>query len=116
MEAAASGVPVTDAYENEHRLTKAVRTGNRSAVVRLLNRGNSVNRPFRSVNGLLYPLIYLASALGHRDVAAVLLDHGADIDATDLQQCTALYIASQMNHLTTVRLLFHRGANINHRK
>ena len=80
MEAAvqASGVPIPVAYEFEHRLIRVVRTGNRSAVVRMINRGNSVNLPFRNVNGRVFPLIYLASALGHRDVVAVLLDHGAE--------------------------------------
>ncbi len=73
--AAASGVPVTDAYEFEHRLTNAVRAGNRSAVVRLINRGNSVNRPFRNPNRLLFPLIHLTSELGHRNAVALLLDH-----------------------------------------
>ena len=98
MEAAeSSSLQVTDEYQWDHRLTQAVLTGNRGAVARLISRGNSVNRPFRAPDGRLGSLLYLASALGHRDVVALLLDHDAVVDGTAYDGGTSLHVASQAN-------------------
>ena len=75
--APSSSLKETDAYETEHRMTQAVLTGNRSAVARLISRGNRVNRPFRASDGHLCPLLHPASMEGHRDVVALLLAHDA---------------------------------------
>ena len=47
------------------------------------------------------------------ELCALLLDYGADIDAVDNRNETALYVAAQKGHQDTVKLLHERGADLN---
>ena len=47
-------------------------------------------------------------------MARILLDLGADIEKTDVNGNTALHPAAYAGHVSTVRLLLERGANVNH--
>lgn len=53
-----------------------------------------------------------ASAGGHAEIVELLLDNGADIEASD-REVTPLMEASIMNHIEVVRLLLNKGANVN---
>ena len=66
-------------YQQTDPVVKAVREGNRGALLKLINRGKSVNQPVRDSDGTLSPLLFLAaegSTPGHLSVAALLLDRG----------------------------------------
>ena len=57
--------------------------------------------------------LFAASRWGHVDVARVLLDYGADIDARDIHNATALHWPSQEGHVEVVQLLLEHGATLN---
>lgn len=59
--------------------------------------------------------IHFAATTGNIDIARFLLDAGADIDAGDSDNSTALGIAAMRKHGDMVALLIERGANVNHR-
>lgn len=50
---------------------------------------------------------------GHLRVAKYLVDHGAEIDSKNSEQCTPLHISAEYNHLSLVDFLVHQGADIN---
>ena len=50
-----------------------------------------------------------ASQGGHRDIVQLLLDAGADIEATLCGGATPLLLASQEGHLSTAQLLLKKG-------
>jgi ankyrin repeat protein len=53
-----------------------------------------------------------AAEKGDSKTVEQLLDHGANIEATNLNGDTVLMIAAENNDVTTMRLLLRRGANI----
>jgi ankyrin repeat protein len=57
-----------------------------------------------------------AAMRGHAEVAALLLDHGADPDRENCLGQTALEIAAGGDHVEVLRLLFDRGAGIDERR
>lgn len=57
------------------------------------------------------PLI-LAAQLGFTEVAELLLEHGATLEILGDNKMTALYWASNENHLDTVRMLASHGAKV----
>jgi ankyrin repeat protein len=54
---------------------------------------------------------HIACRTGHTDVVVVLLDHGADVDATGYFGATALHWAAFNGHADTVDRLLDRGAD-----
>ena len=54
--------------------------------------------------------LHAASSRGHADVAQLLLDYEADINAQDIDKWTPLHIASSKGHLKVMQLLLERGA------
>ena len=57
--------------------------------------------------------LHCASKSGHTAIAALLVDLGADVNATDLWKQSPLHAACTGKHLDTVRLLVQRGAEVN---
>ncbi|KAF7117758.1 hypothetical protein CNMCM5793_006938 [Aspergillus hiratsukae] len=53
-----------------------------------------------------------ASINGNTEAIRVLLDHGADITASDDEGCTALHLAAASGNHESVKLLIEKGANI----
>jgi len=64
------------------------------------------------IPGNMTPLMYAARE-GHLDVAKVLIDAGAEVDAVDKNVITPLFMAISNNHIDMARFLIERGANIN---
>jgi ankyrin repeat protein len=61
------------------------------------------------------PPLLVAAATGSVEIARILLDAGADIDAGDSDNSTALGVAAMRGHGEMVAFLIERGANVNHR-
>ena len=60
------------------------------------------------------PLHYAANA-GHKEVAELLLEKGADINATGVTGATALIVAARQGHESIVILLWTKGAAVSER-
>ncbi|KAJ9638045.1 general transcription repressor [Knufia peltigerae] len=54
-----------------------------------------------------------ASERGHADIADLLLDIGADIEASDRDLTPLMEASTLKNNIEVVRLLLHRGADVN---
>ena len=50
---------------------------------------------------------------GHTEIATILLEHGANINATNNNGATSLMLASQIGHNETIALLLKHGADVN---
>jgi ankyrin repeat protein/L-ascorbate metabolism protein UlaG (beta-lactamase superfamily) len=61
------------------------------------------------------PPILVAAAAGNVEIARILLDAGANIDAGDSDNSTALGVAAMRRQGEMVAFLIERGANVNHR-
>ena len=57
----------------------------------------------------------MAAKIGHRYVAEILIKHGSQVDARNLNQETPLHVASKNGHQQTAELLIHHGSDVNAR-
>lgn len=55
--------------------------------------------------------LMMSSLRGHREVSAWLLDHGAPLDAVDVNKRSAMYNAASYGFVEVVKLLMERGAD-----
>lgn len=55
--------------------------------------------------------LMMSSLRGHVEVSAWLLDHGAPLDAVDVNKRTAMYNAASYGFVEVVKLLMERGAD-----
>jgi ankyrin repeat protein len=55
--------------------------------------------------------LHAASADGHLEIARLLLEHRADVNARAINRETPLHVASRMGHVGIVRLLLEYGAD-----
>jgi ankyrin repeat protein len=60
--------------------------------------------------------LHRAASRGHLTAVALLLDHGAKVDATDGEDVTPLILASYRGQTDVVKLLLERGAAVNARE
>ncbi len=90
-------------------LLNASVSGDTKRIRDLLQNGHHANDSFPIVG--TSPLI-LASANGHAEAVAALLDAGADIHAQDLTGWTALHAAAFRGDRATVSMLLGRGADL----
>eukprot|EP00899_Mesostigma_viride_P008424 jgi/Mesvir1/17583/Mv08817-RA.2 len=59
--------------------------------------------------------LHCAAAVGHSGVVDLLLQHRADINDCDADECTALHHAASNGHKEVVEVLIHHGADLNHK-
>ena len=85
--------------------------GHREAVELLLAYGASVNSPSHNAQKVM-PL-HSAVAGQHADIVAVLLDHGAKVNARQADDFTPLHGAAQNGQLHVVQFLVEHGARVN---
>ncbi len=91
---------------SDTELVRAIVTGDRSKVDKLLNGGKDVNK--RLMNG--QTALHFAAFMGKREIVQYLLEKGADINAKDGNGYTPLTAAKSSNHNDIVELLRKRGA------
>ena len=77
---------------------------NKTAVLALLARGAVVTRPG-------WTALHYAAASGDSEIAAILLEHAAYIDAESPSQLTPLMIAGREGHGEVAELLLREGAD-----
>jgi outer membrane protein assembly factor BamB len=92
-------------------LWAAARQGDTARVAELLAHGVDPNAEFRAGGTALL----FAAQRGHAEVVRLLLDHGADLRATEkLNQTSALHFAT--GYPEVVKILVERGADVNARE
>ncbi|XP_039105122.1 ankyrin repeat and SOCS box protein 3 isoform X1 [Hyaena hyaena] len=57
--------------------------------------------------------LHLAASQGHWKIVYILLEAGADPNATTSEETTPLFLAVENGHIDVLRLLFRYGANVN---
>lgn len=92
----------------ESTLIEAVRADDQAEVQRLLEAGADAN-----VESLSGPIIVAAAVRGNADIVALLIDHGADIEAQNNDGLTPIVEAARNGHLAVVELLLDRGVDVN---
>ena len=91
------------------QLATAARSGDVATTRALVNKGIDINAGARDGQTALF----VASVSDHPEVVRMLLNNGADIEATELSQgATALIAASLKGNREVVQLLLDRGANV----
>jgi len=91
------------------RFFNAVSEGDAPAVLHGLEDGVSANLTIPIVGTTA---LMVAAGNGHLETVRILLDWGADPDATDLSGWTALHAAAYRGDPAILRLLLARGAHI----
>uniref|UniRef100_G1NPS6 Myosin XVI n=1 Tax=Meleagris gallopavo TaxID=9103 RepID=G1NPS6_MELGA len=78
-------------------------------VRQLISSGGSVNQ--KNDEGVT--LLHVACANGYKNVASLILDHGADLNVVDNQYWTPLHLAAKYGQTSLVKLLLTHWANPN---
>lgn len=108
-ETARQRLAITGVEVSTDRLVQFAALGDRTVVDLLLAAGASVNGADARRRSTA---LHNASAQGHLQLAASLLERGGAVDARDWHGNTALIEAAYAGHLAVVKLLVARGAAI----
>ncbi|KAJ5623881.1 NACHT nucleoside triphosphatase, partial [Penicillium lagena] len=84
-----------------------------SSILEMDTREASISRTVNAQGGRLRYALQAASLNGHKRVAHMLLDRGADVNAQGGQYGNALQAASVNGHEKVVQILLDRGADVN---
>lgn len=87
----------------------AAKNGDSATLTRLLDDGADVNEPN------IIPPLQIAAFHGYVDVLQLLIDSGADLEATSTMLGTALHAASQKGYAEAIEIMIEAGANSNSR-
>ena len=99
------------ASEPEGRLIEAARTGNIAAVEPALKRGADLDS---RTNMYGDTALTLACKGGHKEVARLLLERGADVDKPAQSKRNALWMAVNYGHSDLAELLVAKGADVDY--
>lgn len=87
----------------------AAKSGDAETLAQLLDDGADANEP-----NVIAPL-QIAAFNGHADALNILIDQGAELDATSTMLGTALHAAAQKGYIEAIEVLLEAGANPNSR-
>lgn len=104
-----------DYSESETLLTYAAEENHCDVIRLLLGFGASVDIIESKIGGRTSLPLNNAALSGHHDAVALLLDHGAKIEARDEIGHTSLMSAAWEGHLDLVRFLLSKGADLDAR-
>ncbi len=96
-----STLPVEEVWD-------AASTGNLNVVKQAMANGMDVNMKDPKSGGTL---LATAALMGHTEIVALLLAHGADVNARSKDGGTALHAAAFLGRVETVKLLLDKGAD-----
>lgn len=80
-------------------------------IVEALSSAGSIDVDARDHSG--WTSLMIASSAGASSIVRWLLQHGADVHASNTKRITALHYASSKNHVDIVRELLEAGADVN---
>jgi len=95
----------------DKQLSQAVLQGDAVGVSFTLASGANPN--LRYPSGYSYTLLHKATGRGYTQICQLLLNRGADVNATDASAATALHIAAETARYEIAELLINNQANIN---
>ena len=104
-----------DAYvlsPEDLNLIEAIENGNLEAAQSALKNGADANESERSTEHRR-KFLMLVAAEGKENLAKLLVEYGADVNAVDVDGNTALMDAANFGHLNVVKFLVEHGANVN---
>ncbi|XP_078674577.1 uncharacterized protein LOC144912759 [Branchiostoma floridae x Branchiostoma belcheri] len=94
------------------RFFRAVRKGDVQTVTRGLDAGVDVRARRTWLCWYEQTSLHVASWYGKTEVAKLLIEHGADLEARDQDQLTSLHWAAWRGHTGTCELLIRHGADV----
>jgi len=97
-------------------LYSASSRGYADVVRSLIDRGadlNAICGDYVGSDDVKWTPLHVATYREHRDIAILLLEHGADTETRSSWDQTALYMASSLGYADIVRSLIDRGADLN---
>lgn len=81
----------------------------------LISNGAEVTTRGGSVNSVGRTALHGFVENGDTEVASLLIEHGADVDATDMDGRTPLHLAARWGYPEMANLLIEKGADVNSR-
>jgi len=97
--------------ELERNLISSTKRGDFAAVENLINQHANVNAPDDSPDRLT--ALHYAAQYGEKNIAELLIQHHADIDALDIHGMTPLFRALDQNKIDMMKLLIKHAADPN---
>jgi ankyrin repeat protein len=104
------GTKVEKVDELAKKFFQSVADGNYSQVKNLIEQGVDVNARMNGCTALM-----LASQEGYKEIAGLLIEKGADIDAKNSNWTTSLMYASQSGNIDIVKMIIDAGADVSAR-
>lgn len=95
----------------DRKLVKAAMAGNADETLRLLEAGANPNVPYHYAGCALFAAAYNGDHEGYLRTIDILLAHGAEVDARNSVNCTALMGAADKGNLRAVQALLAAGAD-----
>ena len=95
----------------QRALWEAARDGQIHYVKKYIKDASSLDLNFKAKNN--WTALHCACSRGHNDIASLLLDHGAYIEAASSSNETPLFYACIVAHYLTIKLLLDRGSKVN---
>jgi ankyrin repeat protein len=97
--------------ELNDEIYKVVMDGNVSGLRELLETYDDVTE--RDIDGDGWKALHVTTFYGHFDVAKLLIQNGADVNAVDKYNDTSLQVATSNGHVDIAKLLIQNGAYVN---